>query len=127
MALVTCPECGKQISTAAASCPNCGMVMPAGTVTGAAPAAGFAFTPSAARPPEKTLWEGTPSLALVYGKILGIIARAIVVYLAAFLIVDYALPALASTSSDMKSLINTNESTIAWVIFGIFTILLIPP
>jgi len=127
MALVTCPECGKQISTAAASCPHCGMVMSGAATPGAAPVAGFAFTPSGARPPERTLWEGTPSLALVYGKILGIILRAVVVYFVAYLLVDYALPAIASTSSDMRTLIGTNESTIGWVIFGIFTLLLIPP
>jgi len=27
MALINCPECGKEISDKAASCPNCGIVL----------------------------------------------------------------------------------------------------
>lgn len=30
MALVDCPECGKQVSTLAASCPHCGFPLPRG-------------------------------------------------------------------------------------------------
>lgn len=38
MALVSCPECSKQISSAAASCPNCGHPMLAQTPTSPTPA-----------------------------------------------------------------------------------------
>src|SRR5215467_9617716 len=100
MALVNCPECGKQVSTGAVSCPNCGMVLPRGTPNAAAPAAGFVVAPAAAQVPEKTLWEGGPALALVYGKIVGIVVRAIILYVVAYLLVVYALPAVSTTSAD---------------------------
>ena len=128
MALVKCPECGSQVSTGAASCPHCGMVLPRGPADTTAPGSGFVFAQGAAAAvPEKTLWEGSPSLALVYGKILGIVLWAIILYVIAYLLVDYALPAISTLSPDVKSLIEQNGSTAAWLIYGIFTILLIPP
>ena len=38
MALIKCPECGKDISDLAASCPQCGYPMPRSTGTASAPA-----------------------------------------------------------------------------------------
>jgi hypothetical protein len=103
------------------------MVLPRGTPEATAPAAGFVIAPGAAPVPEKTLWEGGPALALVYGKIVSIVVRAIILYTIAYLLIVYALPAISSTSADLNSVIERNESTADWAIFGIFTILLIPP
>jgi len=102
------------------------MVLPRGTPEAAAPAAGFVIAPGASPVPEKTLWEGSPSMALVYGKILGIVVRAIILYTIAYLLAVYALPTMSTMSPDLKSLIDKNESTVDWVIIGIATILLIP-
>jgi len=60
MALVKCPDCGHDVSTAASSCPQCGRPMTAV----AAP------MPSPVLPAkEETLWHGTPSWLLLFGKI----------------------------------------------------------
>lgn len=69
MALITCPDCGREVSTAAAACPQCGRPM-----TPLAPPA-----PQAAAGAEDRLWRGGPSLALLAGKFLGLIATAIVI------------------------------------------------
>jgi uncharacterized membrane protein YdbT with pleckstrin-like domain len=65
MPVITCPDCGRDVSTLATACPHCGRPSPAGT----APIA-------AAQPPgpEETLWQGTPSKALLMGHVLGIVA-----------------------------------------------------
>jgi membrane protein YdbS with pleckstrin-like domain len=133
MSLVACPECAQQVSTGAKSCPHCGMVLPAGTPSGSSPssapspAAGFAFAPITAPSAEQTLWEGGPSMALVYGKILQIVVRAIILYTVGYLLVVYALPAIAAASADFQSLIDAKQTALDWVIFGILTIMLIPP
>jgi membrane protein YdbS with pleckstrin-like domain len=85
MALINCPECGKQVSSLAASCPHCGVALAGG---GAAPAASrltaAAGAPSAA---EQTLWESSPSLLLLLGEVVGVLLVVlVVVLLAAFLL-----------------------------------------
>lgn len=127
MALINCPECGQQVSTGAVSCPHCGMVLSRGNPPDTAPAAGFVVAAGTAAVPEQTLWDGRPSLALVYGKILGILIRAIILYTIGYLLVVYALPAIATISADFQSLIEKNETTIDWAIFVILTLLLIFP
>jgi membrane protein YdbS with pleckstrin-like domain len=78
MPLITCPDCGSEVSTAAAACPHCGRPM--------APVA--APTPQATAGAEETLWRGTPSLALVSGKIFGVIVAAIVIPLILYFFYD---------------------------------------
>jgi membrane protein YdbS with pleckstrin-like domain/endogenous inhibitor of DNA gyrase (YacG/DUF329 family) len=73
MALVQCPDCGRDVSTAASACPHCGRPMTAVAAPSAA-----APPPAAAR--EETLWHGTPSALLVFGKVAGA-ALAIIVLL----------------------------------------------
>ncbi|HMC20905.1 MAG TPA: PH domain-containing protein [Thermoanaerobaculia bacterium] len=68
MALVKCPDCGRDVSTAATTCPQCGRPMAAV----AAPA------PLAAPGKEETLWHGTPSWLLAFGKIIQAVVVAIV-------------------------------------------------
>ncbi|HEY8132187.1 MAG TPA: zinc-ribbon domain-containing protein, partial [Thermoanaerobaculia bacterium] len=67
MALVKCPDCGRDVSTAAATCPQCGRPMAA-----VAPPA-----PLAAPGKEETLWHGTPSWLLAFGKIIQAVVVAI--------------------------------------------------
>jgi membrane protein YdbS with pleckstrin-like domain len=126
MALVSCPECGQQVSTAAPSCPHCGMVF-----SGAAAApgsAGVVFAPGATAPgPEQTLWEGRPSLALAYGKILGLILRAIVLIVAGYLIIQLGLPALQGISTDIRTMIEPKATMISWVIAAVLLIAMVPP
>jgi membrane protein YdbS with pleckstrin-like domain len=128
MALVTCPECGQQVSTGAVSCPHCGMVLSSGAAAGGAPSPGIVFAPGAAPPvPEQTLWEGRPSVSLVYGKLLRLIVRLIVLIIIGYLVLVVALPALAETSADLRSLIDPNANTITWVIVALLVIAMVPP
>lgn len=56
MALTNCRECGKNVSTDAASCPNCGTPWPA-RPAGAAPQAGAAAPAPASRSRRTPLWK----------------------------------------------------------------------
>lgn len=62
MALTTCPDCGREVSTAAPACPHCGRP------TGPAIAAPQPQTQAAAA--EETLWRGSPSWLLLLGKLI---------------------------------------------------------
>src|SRR4051794_20672202 len=103
MALVTCPECNQQISTDAQSCPHCGKPV-AGIPSTLTP--GSALFASGSQPgPEQTLWEGRPSLALVFGKLLSVIIRCLVFFAIGYFALAVGLPSLASLSSGMQSLV----------------------
>jgi len=76
MPVVTCPDCGHDVSTMAMACPNCGR-----------PSAPVAYaTPAAAAPPamaEETLWRGSPSWRVLLGKVILIVLTAILIPIAA--------------------------------------------
>jgi uncharacterized membrane protein len=76
MPVVTCPDCGREVSTMAAACPHCGR--PSSPVSYAAPAA--AAVPVTA---EETLWRGSPSARVLIGKIVLIVLTAILIPVAA--------------------------------------------
>ena len=70
MPLVPCPDCGREVSISAPVCPQCGRPM-------------AAMAPQAAQAPgvsakEETMWRGTPSWLLVFGKIIRAVIVAIV-------------------------------------------------
>ncbi|HXI13910.1 MAG TPA: PH domain-containing protein [Thermoanaerobaculia bacterium] len=71
MPVIACPDCSREVSTIASSCPHCGRPSPAGT------------TPIVDTGPptqqEETLWKGTPAWSLLAGKILAIILTMIVI------------------------------------------------
>jgi uncharacterized membrane protein YdbT with pleckstrin-like domain len=69
-----CPDCGRDVSTLAASCPHCGRPMSPSTF--AAPAA----VPTA----EETLWTGTPSWRVLIGKVAAMILTLIVIPVAIY-------------------------------------------
>jgi uncharacterized membrane protein YdbT with pleckstrin-like domain len=75
MPVISCPDCGRDVSTLATACPHCGRPSPAGI----APLAG------APQPPrrEETLWEGHPSATLLLGHIAGIVFAVIAIPLLA--------------------------------------------
>jgi hypothetical protein len=67
MALTTCPDCSREISTAAPACPHCGR-----------PNAPMMAAPAAAVPSaEQTLWRGSPSWLLLLGKLIWLVLAAI--------------------------------------------------
>lgn len=69
MPLTTCPDCGREVSTAAPACPHCGR--PNAPAVAAPQAA-------AAAPAEQTLWRGSPSWLLLLGKLIWLALAAIV-------------------------------------------------
>ncbi|MEA2238339.1 MAG: hypothetical protein QOC81_3063 [Thermoanaerobaculia bacterium] len=77
MPVITCPDCGRDVSTLATACPHCGRPSPAGFAPIAAPAAG---SPAMV---EETLWQGSPSWRILLGKVVVMILTAVLVPLAA--------------------------------------------
>jgi membrane protein YdbS with pleckstrin-like domain len=111
MALVACPECKQDVSTEAPSCPHCGK--PLSGVHGAGAVSGPVFFAAGGAPgPEQPLWEGGPSLALLYGKLLSLVIRCIILFTIGYLAITMGLPALASMSSQMRSFIEENANAI---------------
>jgi membrane protein YdbS with pleckstrin-like domain len=124
MALVSCPECKQQVSTEAVSCPHCGKQL---SGTAAPQGAGSPlFVPGAPVGPEQVLWEGGPSIALVYGKIVRLIFRLIIVIIVGYLAFAMGLPALASVSSDLNSFIEQNGALINLGIVLVLVVAVIP-
>src|SRR6266850_1878057 len=74
MPVITCPDCGRDVSTLATACPHCGRPSPSGMVQAAAPAAVLK---------EETLWRGTPSAAVLAGRVAGMILVLIAIPIAA--------------------------------------------
>ena len=94
MALVKCPDCGRDVSTAATACPQCGRPM----------AAVAAPQPPAGSTKEERLWHGTPSWLLLLGKIIRAVIVAIVLpliyyfghdFLAQYSMIVWAIIAIA--------------------------------
>lgn len=79
MPVIACPDCGRDVSTLAPSCPHCGRPSPAAMTP---------ILPTSAPPPakEETAWSGSPSMALLAGRIAGLIVSAIAIPLLAYFI-----------------------------------------
>ena len=95
MALVLCPECGKQMSDQAPSCPHCGYAPPGGPVRFAAVGAA---TPDAGRR-ETVIWEGSPSLKLLLIQVL----RTLIVATAAVVAAIFVHPLAVSFFEDLSA------------------------
>lgn len=89
MTLVACPECGKPISSQAASCPNCGIALLAASVPAGV---GLGAMAPASMTAEQTLWQASPSLLLLLGEAVA----TLLVVLVAIVLVALGLPALLS-------------------------------
>jgi uncharacterized membrane protein YdbT with pleckstrin-like domain len=101
MPVVTCPDCGRDVSTMAAACPHCGR--PSSPVSYAAPA------PTLPAVAEETLWRGSPSARVLVGKIIVIVLTAIVIPVAASFI--------ASQTNDLE--MSGRITKIGWLITAI--------
>lgn len=120
MALINCPECGKQVSSQAATCPHCGIALaapaapplPAGMRPG--PLAG-----AATQTPEQTLWEASPSLSLLLGQVL----RVAGVFLVSAILLLVVFPALLSGLGDVgrTTWVDPSKATlIVWAVLGAY-------
>jgi membrane protein YdbS with pleckstrin-like domain len=80
MPVLACPDCNRDVSTLATSCPHCGRPMTSGpnVLPLAAP---IHDAPSPVS--EETLWHGTPSAVVLLGKLVQIVLALIVIPLAA--------------------------------------------
>lgn len=69
MPVISCPDCGRDVSTLATSCPHCGRPSPAATAP---------ILPASAPPPskEETLWQGSPSWKLLSGRVIALVVAA---------------------------------------------------
>jgi hypothetical protein len=77
MPVITCPDCGRDVSPLATACPHCGRPSPAGFAPNTAPAAGApALT-------EETLWRSSPSWRILIAKIVMMVLTVIVIPFAA--------------------------------------------
>jgi membrane protein YdbS with pleckstrin-like domain len=122
MALISCPECKQQVSTDAQSCPHCGKPLSGIPAAAAGSPGPMVFAPGGAPGPEETLWEGRPAIALVFGKLVGVIIRLLIFLIIGYFAFTMGLPALASLSSGAKSFIEQNEG---YFQLGIVAILLV--
>lgn len=95
MPVIACPDCGRDVSTLAPTCPHCGRPSPAATAP---------ILPAAAPPPvkEETVWHGSPSWTLLIGRLIALIVCAFGIPILFY--------ALASASNDPAL------ATIGWVI-----------
>jgi membrane protein YdbS with pleckstrin-like domain len=75
MPVISCPDCGRDVSTLATACPHCGRPSPAGTAPIGSPAAAKK---------EETLWKGTPSTILLTGYVIGIVVVLVAIPLLAY-------------------------------------------
>jgi uncharacterized membrane protein YdbT with pleckstrin-like domain len=100
MPLVTCPECRRSVSSAAASCPHCGHPM------------ATALTPTQVGPSgaERELWQGSPSATAMTGAILGGTLFSVAVIVGTYLLYGPALTALTGMSRDLARFVVANEA-----------------
>ncbi len=112
MPLTTCPDCGRELSTAAPACPHCGRPnVPAGAATGPRVLAPTGPPPAA----EETLWRGSPSWLLLLGKILWLAIVAIVLPL----LLHYASGSFLPDPQIVKWLWFAVAAVILWRIFTV--------
>lgn len=110
MPLIACPDCGRDVSTAAPSCPHCGRPSPGASAPLSPPAA----VPAASA--EQTLWRGRPSLILLAGKILLIVLTVIVLPILLHLVVRSSSLALDVERS-------SNFLRVGWIVIAIIVLI----
>ncbi|HWS70863.1 MAG TPA: PH domain-containing protein, partial [Thermoanaerobaculia bacterium] len=85
MPVIACPDCSRDVSTLATSCPHCGRPMAAGPDVLPLASAIYEPRPIAA---EETLWRGTPSTIVLLGHLFWIALVLIVIPLLARFFAD---------------------------------------
>ncbi len=113
MPLVTCPDCGHQVSTSAAVCPQCNRPMSPQLAAPASPA------PAA----EQVVWEGVPSLKAMLVEIVTTAGYALVLPIAAALAFDPVLSLLGGVNASMASLIAESRPTIKLAVIGALAVI----
>jgi uncharacterized membrane protein YdbT with pleckstrin-like domain len=109
MPLVTCPDCGHQVSTAAATCPQCNRPLAPQL---AAPAPGTLGAPAA----EEIVWEGVPSLKAMIVEFAVTALYAMALPIGAALAFDPLLSLVAGLGGPARELVETNRPTIKTVV-----------
>jgi uncharacterized membrane protein YdbT with pleckstrin-like domain len=109
MPLVTCPDCGHQVSTAAATCPQCNRPL-APQLT--APVPGTPAAPAA----EQIVWEGVPSLKAMIVEFAVTAFYALALPIVAVLAFDPLLSLVAGLGGPARDLVETNRPTIKTVV-----------
>jgi uncharacterized membrane protein YdbT with pleckstrin-like domain len=116
MPLVTCPDCGHQVSTSAAVCPQCNRPM---TPQVAAPA-------GAAGPAgEQVVWEGAPSIKALLVEIVITAVYAVGLPLVIFLAFNPVLSLLAGLGRQGAELVASGRPTIATVVTAAVAIVVV--
>jgi uncharacterized membrane protein YdbT with pleckstrin-like domain len=116
MPLVTCPDCGHQVSTSAAVCPQCNRPM---TPQVAAPA-------GAAGPAgEQVVWEGVPSIKALLVEIIITAVYAVGLPLVIFLAFNPVLSLLAGLGRQGAELVASGRPTIATVVTAAVAIVVV--
>jgi membrane protein YdbS with pleckstrin-like domain len=116
MPLVTCPDCGHQVSTAAVACPQCNRPIAA---QAAMPVAGGGMLS------EEVAWEGTPSLKAMLVQAVTTLAFAIGLPLAVVLGFDPVLSLIAQLGRPMAEAVDTHRPTIHLVVVAAVTVLVV--
>jgi len=118
MPLITCPDCGHQVSTAAAVCPQCNRPMTPQMVAPAAPAA-------AGPAGEQVVWEGVPSIKAMLVEIVTTAVYAVGLPLVVFLAFEPVLSVLAGLGQQGAQLVATNRETIRTVVTAAVAIVVV--
>ena len=115
MPLVTCPDCGHQVSTAAVACPQCNRPIAAQ----AAPPVG---SPALN---EEVAWEGVPSLKAMAVQAVTTAAVAIGLPVVVALAYDPVLALIAQLGRPMADAVDTNRPTIRMVVTAAVVVLVV--
>src|SRR6478609_5295145 len=102
MALLPCPDCGRQVSTEAVSCPQCNRPI----------AARYSTTGAAAPVAETVVWESVPSLRAMLADITSTLLGAVVLAVVAVWLFDPALSLFAGIGREQTRLVAANRADI---------------
>jgi len=116
MAIVACPECKGQVSSAASACPHCGHPMAASAVLPRV---------AAGRPagPEQTLWEGVPSIKSLTLAIVSTMTFGLVVTAATALSYRPALRFIAGLSDGLAKTVAADQSSLRLAVIVIVVVI----
>jgi membrane protein YdbS with pleckstrin-like domain len=113
MPLVTCPDCGGSVSTAATSCPRCGHPLD--------PAARLA-APRPEATAERELWQGTPSAKALLGAIVGATLFSAVVCAAVYFAYRPLLTLLSGMSPQLGEDLERHRQTVWLIALGLVAV-----
>ena len=102
MALLPCPDCGRQVSSEALSCPQCNRPI----------AARYPATAAAAPTAETVVWESVPSLKAMLADITSTLLAAVVLVIAVVWSFDSALSVVASVGRDQAKAVAAHRPEI---------------